>query len=71
MASIEYAASYDTSFNGIASMISMMFLLPSITLALRIVARYKQKMTFDKDDVFAILAWVSSHNLLCNLSSAD
>ncbi|CAF9903464.1 MAG: hypothetical protein GOMPHAMPRED_000280 [Gomphillus americanus] len=57
MASIEYAASYDTSFNGIASMISMMFLLPSITLALRIVARYKQKMTFDKDDVFAILAW--------------
>ena len=62
---------YDQSFNGIASMTGVMFLLPTITLALRLLARYRQKAKLGWDDVFAIVAWVSPCNLLCNLSPAN
>ena len=49
---------YEASFNGFVSMVIMMLLLTSSTLGLRLIARHKQKGSFGKDDLLAIVAFV-------------
>lgn len=51
---------FDGSMAGLSSLVAVFLVLVTVTLALRFVARYKQKVKPGIDDYLAIVPWVRS-----------